>query len=412
MRGAARKGGPYREGYQRLSEVLEHAEVAAWSDTLMTESRCAVLFPRTSGHILKTLTVVRSDVWQLGNGRQLDRHPVSPSSRSTRSRLSTVIPCFCVGQMPKFLRDVHVEESMIEFPREWIDGSKFEQILRRGPAPHECHEIGFRFPAGSKIMIDAAVRLLSLSNQLDRCTKRVSLRFDEVESGAMGYLNRMGFFDHLAKGIQVHPERPSYSGAQVYAGANAHLVEIARIHPQNRDDDLPTRLMTALVNGCSHRSDAQQLGQAAWTIFAELIDNIFSHSQTSLDGYAALQVYSRGNKVTVAVSDSGLGIMETLRPALSSNFPALTSLSDIELLVEIFRQGVSRHGADRGCGLKGSAAKAMKYRADLDVRLPQIRVLLTPGAGVYRPNTAYCYDSLPLIWGTHICFKFRLDTML
>ena len=83
---------------------------------------------------------------------------------------------------------------MIEFPRGWIDGSKFEQILRRGPAPHECHEIGFRFPAGSKIMIDAAVRLLSLSNQLDRCTKRVSLRFDEVESGAMGYLNRLGFF--------------------------------------------------------------------------------------------------------------------------------------------------------------------------------------------------------------------------
>ena len=40
------------DGYQRLSEVLEHAQVAARSDTLMTESRCAILFPRTSEHIL------------------------------------------------------------------------------------------------------------------------------------------------------------------------------------------------------------------------------------------------------------------------------------------------------------------------------------------------------------------------
>ena len=85
-------------------------------------------------------------------------------------------------------------------------------------------------------MIDAAVRLLSLTNQRDYCTRRVLLRFDEGESGAMGYLNRMGFFDHLAEGVQVYPERPGYSGAQVYAGANAGLVEIARIHPRNRDD--------------------------------------------------------------------------------------------------------------------------------------------------------------------------------
>ena len=299
---------------------------------------------------------------------------------------------------------------MIEFRKEWIDASGFEQTLRLGAAPHECDEIVFRFLTGSKIMIDAAVRLLSLSNQLDHCTRRVSLCFDEGESGVMGYLNRIGFFDYLAKGIQVHPERPSFSGAEVYAGANAGLVEIARIHPQNRDEGLPGRLTTALVNGCSHRSDAEQLGQAAWTIFAELIDNIFSHSQTPLDGYAALQVYSRGNMAKVAVSDSGLGIMETLRPALNRTSPTLSRLSDIELLVEIFRQGLSRHGADRGCGLKGSAAKAMKYQADLDVRLPQIRVLLTPGAGEYRPNTAYCYHPLPLIWGTHICFNFRLDS--
>jgi hypothetical protein len=107
--------------------------------------------------------------------------------------------------------------------------------------------------------------------------------------------------------------------------------------------------------------------------------------------------------------DESLGIMQTLRPVLGRESPALTGLSDTKLLVEVFRQGLSRHGADRGCGLKGSAAKAMKYRADLDVRLPTIRVLLSPGSGGYQLNTAYCFERLPLIWGTHICFTFKTN---
>lgn len=298
----------------------------------------------------------------------------------------------------------------IEFPPDWIDASKLEQTLRIGGAPHDAAEICFRFPRGCKVMIDAAVRLLSLFNQLDHCTRRVCLDFEEGEIGAMGYLNRMGFFDYLSPHIEVRPARPISSGAELYRGTNDSLVEIARINREMRDDSLLSRLTGALMRSCGTRSDANELEGAAWTIFAELIDNIFSHSETQLDGYAALQVYRRGNGLKVAVSDSGLGIMETLRPALKHESPAFSRLSDLDLLVEIFRQGISRHGADRGCGLKGSAAKAMKYNANLDVRLPNIRVLLIPGIEGYRLDTALCYDQLPLIWGTHICFTFHLDT--
>lgn len=224
----------------------------------------------------------------------------------------------------------------------------------------------------------------------------------------MGYLDRMGFFDHLAPEVDVSPGRPEYSAAELHWGGNPALVEIARINKDARDQELPTRLTDALMRSCGTRSDAGDLKGAAWTIFAELIDNVFSHSGTPLDGYAALQVYRGGNSLKVAVSDSGLGIMQTLRPALATESPRLAGLSDVDLLVEVFRQGLSRHGADRGCGLKGSAAKAMKFQAELDVRLPNLRVLLSPAKGVYRPNTAYCYSDLPLMWGTHIGFSFGL----
>ena len=58
------------------------------------------------------------------------------------------------------------------------------------------------------------------------------------------------------------------------------------------------------------------LGQAAFTVFGELIDNVFQHSKTRLDGFAGLQLYSKGKRAKVIVSDSGLGIPATLRPTL------------------------------------------------------------------------------------------------
>ena len=300
-------------------------------------------------------------------------------------------------------------KSTINFPSEWLTATAMEFALLNSSQPHKSSECEFCFPVDCKVMIDSAVRLLSLFNQLDHCCIKVLLDFEEGETGAMGYLNRMGFFDHLSKNIDIKQGWPSYSGAEVHGGTNDSLVEIAKINRGFRDEALLSRLTGALMQPFTSRSDADELEGAAWTIFAELIDNIFSHSETVLDGYAALQSYPRGNRIRVAVSDSGLGIMQTLRPSLVKEYPALAQQTDIELLVEIFRQGLSRYGQERGLGLKGCAAKAIKYKADLDVRLPQARVFLAPGKDGYQPNTAYCSDDIPLIWGTHICFTFHLD---
>ena len=183
---------------------------------------------------------------------------------------------------------------VVRFPAQWINASRFEWALRNSCGPHDANtfEITFEFPSGCKVMVDAAIRLLSLVNQLASTTRRVQLNFEEGEAGTMGYLNRMGFFDHLADAVEVFPSRPFYSSAELHRGGNAALVEIARINKDARDEELPTRLTEALMMSCHARPDAAELKGAAWTIFAELIDNIFSHSGTELDGYAALQVYS------------------------------------------------------------------------------------------------------------------------
>lgn len=292
-----------------------------------------------------------------------------------------------------------------------MNASQLEDVLRAGTSPHQSPpgEICFKVPVKCALMTDAIVRLLPLFNQLDHCTRRVILDFENDDSELLGYLNRIGFFDHLSPQIEVLPSRPQYSGASLYGGMNRGVVEIARIDKDARDGGLLQRLTGAIATACSNRRDVAELEGAAWTIFAELIDNVFSHSQTPIDGFAALQVYKKGNCLKVAVSDSGLGLLETLRPTLRVEHPKFAGLSDMELLVEVFRQGLSRHGSARGCGLKGSAQKAIKFKADLDVRLPSVRVLLVAGRDGYAPNTALCYRNLPLIWGTHLCFTFKLD---
>jgi hypothetical protein len=296
----------------------------------------------------------------------------------------------------------------ITLPTTWIDSTALEAAIRSAGGPHgkDVFEVEITVPVGCKIMIVAAIRLLSLCNQLVLSSRRVKLNF--LDADAVGYLNRVGFFDHLAPMVQVHPARPSLSTASIYRGGNSGVVEIARINKDSRDDSLPTRLSEAVKGACGRRPDVKEVTGAVWTIFAELIDNVFSHSETPLDGYAALQVYKGGNRVTLAVSDSGIGIMKTLRPALHAESPRYAAMTDIQVLVEVFREGLSRHGADRGCGLKGSAAKAMKYRANLDVRLPNQRVLLTPSQGGNLPTVAHCYDNIPLMWGTHIGLDFTL----
>jgi signal transduction histidine kinase len=299
---------------------------------------------------------------------------------------------------------------VIQFAASWVDIRKLELALR-GKNPHDpdSDRVVFVFPVGCKIMVDASVRILSLVNQLALIRKMVILTFDEGEDGTMGYLNRLGFFDFLEPNIVVRPHKPIVSAAFLHRGTNRELVEIRSISPGNRDLEIPTQLADALQASMPCTAQTKQLERAAFTVFAELIDNIFEHSATRIDGYAALQVYQGGGRVKVAVSDSGKGILDTLRPALKER-KTVADHSDTRLIVLAFREGLSRFDEGRGCGLKACADSAIRFNAELDVRLHCCRVHLTPSADGYQPNVAWCTEGLPLIWGTHLCFDFRLDS--
>lgn len=289
---------------------------------------------------------------------------------------------------------------IISFPEDvWIGGDRLEGILYNARLSIQGrNSVYFEIPPGTKILIDAAVLFLSLITQLSADGKKITIDFQTEHSDVMGYFNRMGFFDHLDSSITILPAKPLFSGAQIYNKNNKGLVEIARINPLEYDHELPSRFADVL------EAKNKKLGKAAFTIFGELIDNVLGHSSTKLNAFAALHSYKNG--VMVIVSDSGKGLLETLRPKLPKKY---AQASDIDIVIEAFDKGLSRHGrkSGRGCGLTTCAMKAKQFNGKLQVRLANTRVNLVPSNDTYAEDTAYCYDDLLPIKGTHIVFDFN-----
>jgi hypothetical protein len=311
----------------------------------------------------------------------------------------------------EFLRALVMTGYGITFSRGWITAGTFEhdvQPLFKNALLHRA-KIEFRFPQSCKVMVDAAVRLLSLANQLVARGHNVVFIFDGEENKAISYLNRANFFTCLSPQIQVMPERPDLSYAELCQGNNKSLVEFESISPgdHNVSSSIPTRLIEALQIATSVRTDCKQLCQTAFTLFGELIDNIYCHSHTELDGFAALQVYSRGNKALVVVSDSGIGLLETLRPKLLS--PSDKRLSDVQLIRSLFNGDVSWDSKGRGAGLKRCAELAIRHESIVNVRLATCGVYLSPSKEGFEIANIHYSQALPLLQGTHLSFSFPLD---
>lgn len=300
-------------------------------------------------------------------------------------------------------------EQKVVLSKFWMDGADFDSALALCPdVLLRLDPVTIVISARTSLKIGCTLRLLSFSNQAANAGIPVVLDFEGGESGTMGYISRMGFFEHLDPRVSVLPHRPTVPRFQLYRGMNSGLVEIAVVSMEGVDKRLPGSLSDA-VAGLYGRADKDEFGGAVFTALSELTQNIPLHSQSTIGGYAALQHYPKRKTVEVAVSDSGIGILNTLRPALEEMHHKYADLPDSQLLFKAISEGVSRNGESYGCGLSASARQALRYRADFEVRLPSCRVTFLAADGHYRIQAeAVGTDKVPYLGGTHICFDYRL----
>ncbi|MDD5760156.1 MAG: hypothetical protein PHI06_13865, partial [Desulfobulbaceae bacterium] len=148
---------------------------------------------------------------------------------------------------------------------------------------------------------DAAVKILSLVNQLKYSNKHVSLIFKEATNGTMGYLSRVGFFDYLEGTVEVLPFKPSTSRADTFRGKNSDLIELVDISSSDFDRNIVLRLSNDLLDKVNV-DNPNAFKTATYTFLSELIGNVSRHGRSDLNGYMALQTYRSSNRITIAVS--------------------------------------------------------------------------------------------------------------
>lgn len=299
----------------------------------------------------------------------------------------------------------------IELPAGWLTPEGFEALFSARGIHQHLGGGGIavvRFPRNAALPAGIGLVLLSLLNQL-ACVGAGTVRLEFESTDLFGYLDRNGFLKLLDPRIETTPARPAVSSADVHRGMSDRLVEISAIVPGTSGDEkqaLVGDLVDKLIHFYPANERAKRLRSGVFTALAELVDNVFNHSFTPIPGYAILQAYKGARPaVQIAVSDSGLGIPRSIRQALTER---VSGKSDVDLIVQAFKEGLSRHGttSGRGCGLPRCAALAAEYGSWLRVRTPEANVTLYPARAAGSPHEAHVVLPQGRLDGTHICLEF------
>lgn len=269
--------------------------------------------------------------------------------------------------------------------------------------------IELHFAPYSSFTVDSIAFLLSYINQMSKRTKcKISILCDGSITASSS--NFYEYFSYIHPTVPIRVNDILLDHCHKSTIARDRIIKLINIKLDASERSIPTQLTDIILDTQKDKNFSDRLSVAIYTILAELIGNISQHGSSDIDGFAGVEIADEGKTVRIAVSDSGMGILHTLRPTLSSFLPKLAGFDDKKLLLEVFKKGISRHGPGRGCGLKTSADWALRFNATMDIRLPGIRVILFPCNGEYLLERPLTISELPEISGTHICFTFPLDT--
>lgn len=131
----------------------------------------------------------------------------------------------------------------------WITGLALDNSIGKAGSPLESaiQSVIFVVPEGCKVLLEAAARLLAISNQLVFLGKEVVIDFNDCKN-TLSYFDRIGFLDLLDNKVVVKPSRSSVSGASIYKGNSAAVYEFGEINPTDLDEGIPQRLKESFVH--------------------------------------------------------------------------------------------------------------------------------------------------------------------
>ena len=289
----------------------------------------------------------------------------------------------------------------------FCDPAKFEHSYSQSPDPFHDNvsEVHIIIGERASFLINAILRLLCLCNQLARLGKQVTLEFKYTgKNSAYSYFNRCGFFEQLNPDLVVAPCRPEQSLAELLRGQSESLMEIKTIRPSNNErayNRMIPHEVTALVRA-QLQGSFSSLVDDLQTILSETCGNIPEHSSSTEVGYVLLQRYNKSGTIFVAISDNGVGLLNSLREGMRARGSNDYRLNDDELILKVIREGLSRlDDPGRGTGLPRVAELSIKYNVTMHLRLENLDAELVPDGNEYSAIASF-NKPLNTLKGTHI----------
>lgn len=135
-----------------------------------------------------------------------------------------------------------------------------------------------------------------------------------------GYISRMDFFEEMGCNYDEDFTRHDATGK---------FIPINRVTEENRYN-LPTELVKIIKYQWVgiHKDIVSTLD---WTIY-EIIDNMFNHSESKIDGFVTAQYYPTKNEIDLSFIDCGIGIANRLRQ--NQQYCEITTPQALELAIQ------------------------------------------------------------------------------
>jgi hypothetical protein len=167
------------------------------------------------------------------------------------------------------------------------------------------------------------------------------------------------------------------------------------IHQICNDDDIfraTNALCEMILKNTNHASSL--LPAIEWCV-NEAIDNILRHSDTAVPGCVCATINRRKQQLSVAIGDSGRGILETIR----ESYQPFNVTEAIQLAIT---KGITRNPqVGQGFGLAGNVELLDKNKGLFELTSEDIRL-----SRKYECNT---YHELPKTLGTQILLTFDVQ---
>ncbi len=216
------------------------------------------------------------------------------------------------------------------------------------------------------------------------------------------YLEQIGF----THAVQNHERiiSPTYD--------SENFVALTHVLRERKDiaDKLASELVTLL---CRHLPLVKESRDACTVMFAELIENIYRHSESSYPSYVIAQAHPTQKRLHVVVVDTGIGIYDSFRRS-DSAFIKNRARSEYETI----RMAIERYVTSK---IKGHSGYGLYVISELMARNGGI-LRLTSGSttllqqptrkGLRRKTISISMDNHPQWKGTELAIQFNLELPL